>query len=106
MNSTSSAKIAGIYRHPESKTPRRWQNQHRRMFACDPVYRFHVYTCLAVWFFTGFVPLTFFALFPDKFLSLSGSVPLLLGYELLFASGLLLFLRRSRDRATERHSKI
>lgn len=106
MNSNSPTKIVGIYRHPESRTPRSWQNQHRRLFASDPAYRLQVYACLAVWFFTCFGPLIYFALFPDKFLSLGRSVPLLLAYELLLAGGMLLFLRHSRERAAMRHSEL
>ena len=106
MNSNPPTKIVGIYRYPKSKTLRSWQNQHRRLFACDPGDPFQVYTCLAVWFFTCFLPLIYFALFPAKFLSLGGSVPLLLAFEFLFAAGLLLFLRYCRDRAATEHSEL
>jgi fatty-acid desaturase len=106
MNSELPTKITGIYRHPESKTPRRWQNEHRRLFACDSAYHLRVCACLAVWFFTCFAPLVYFALFPDKFLALSRSIPLLLVYEFLLAGGMLLFLRYSRHRALRRHSEV
>jgi hypothetical protein len=106
MNSNVPAKIAGIYRHPESKTPRRWQNQHRRIFPCDPAYRLRLWVCLAVWFFTCFAPLVYFALFPDRFLGRSPSVPILFAYEFLLAGGMLLFLRHFLSRALKRHPEL